>query len=226
MVGTNDGGKIGLDPVYNDFCYKLISGVAESYGSEVPERYNIFAFGDEANKGRIIFLRYGGFGKSFPTEVYSLGTNNVPELLKKEEVQVIEAWSLKGFKRLEGNQDFNVPEGGVKSISCFPCKDVGVVLRNEMTIGDRGMTGSVETAIVVDDVILDVILFRDDISHIVFELNNSIPSSLINGGKMKECSVGIPLIKPRDSGLCSPEVFFTLEGTIIIIEELILQFVE
>ncbi|KAF3653333.1 hypothetical protein FXO38_15704 [Capsicum annuum] len=56
-----------------------------------------------------------------------------------------------------------------------------------------------------------------------FELNDPVSSPSVNCGRMKEGSVGILLIEPRDSRLGFLEVFFTFKGTIIITEKLILQ---
>ncbi|KAF3640443.1 hypothetical protein FXO37_23483 [Capsicum annuum] len=59
-----------------------------------------------------------------------------------------------------------------------------------------------------------------------FELNDPVSSPSVNCGRMKEGSVGILLIEPRDSRLGFLEVFFTFKGTIIITEKLILQFLK
>lgn len=52
------GWQESFDEINNDFCDKLVSGVAQSNGSKVFDHGGILAFGDQTEKGIVVFRRH------------------------------------------------------------------------------------------------------------------------------------------------------------------------
>lgn len=91
MAGSNDGGKVGLDSISNNFGNKLIGSVTEAYGFVVPQDGNIFTLRNQTDPSDIVLSGHTAGSEHFFAELDCFTPYQILIFLEKERVKAI--WS-------------------------------------------------------------------------------------------------------------------------------------